>query len=516
MNAVFSYRWYSLGDINGFFALAIDNLALLVGMAGILIGVFHLPPDLVLGRMVPGTAAGVLLGDLLYTWLAFRLARREQRQDVTAMPLGIDAPSMFALSFGVVGPAYVASHDAQQAWAVGMAVLLLMGLAKLVAAFFGEAIRRALPRAALLGALSAVGVALIMFFPFTRIMAEPVGGMLALGLVLLTLVGRLRLPGGLPVVVTALVVGLAAVALARLLGYQPPPLLPAAGGLGWYPPWPSLAFLPGLTLAWDYLPLALPVALATVIGGIDNTESAAVAGDHYPTRDILLVEGLATTLAALCGGVIQNTPYIGHPAYKDMGARAGYTLATGLFIGLGAASGVVGLLLTLLPESVLVPVLVFVGMEMADQAMTATPQRHWKALGLALIPVIANLIQIQISGVLAAARLDVTSLPEETRHSLLALTMLGNGFIVTAMVWATWLAWVIDGRLRAAALVALAAAGMSLTGVMHSAFPDGRLFLPWQAGVPPQVFALAGGYALLALITGLLSLACCRPDGKHN
>lgn len=161
----YRYRWFARGDINGFFALAIDNIALVVGMSGILIGVFHLPPAIVLGRMVPGTAAGVLLGDLLYTWLAFRLAQRERRQDVCAMPLGIDTPSMFALSFGVVGPAYVSSGNADQAWAVGMAVLVIMGAAKLAAAFCGEAIRRALPRAALLGALGAVAIALIMFFP---------------------------------------------------------------------------------------------------------------------------------------------------------------------------------------------------------------------------------------------------------------------------------------------------------------------------------------------------------------
>lgn len=494
----FRYRWHARGDINAFFALTVDNLALLVGMAGILMGVFHLPADMVLGRMVPGTAFGVLVGDLLYTWMAFRLARKEGRQDVTAMPLGIDAPSMFALSFGVVGPAFLATGNAEKAWQVGMAVLLVMGAGKLVAAFFGEAIRRALPRSALLGALSAVGIALIMFFPFTKIMAEPVGGFLALGLVLLVLVGKLRLPWNLPVVVVALLAGLAASALAQRFGYQPPPLVAAGAVPGLSLPWPSLAFLAGLDMAWNYIPLAVPVALATVVGGIDNTESAAVAGDHYETRGILLVEGGATLIAALCGGVIQNTPYIGHPAYKEMGGRAAYTLATGLFIGVGAATGLVGALVAHLPESVVVPVLVFVGMEMADQAMRASDSRHLKALALALIPVMANLVNIEVGGLLGAAHVDVAALPEEARRGLLTMTMLGNGFIVTAMLWAAWLAWVMDRHLGRAALACLAAAAMTLVGLMHSPYPDGRLFLPWQAGVPEVVYAVALGYGLLA------------------
>lgn len=500
----FRYRWFARGDINGFFALAIDNVALVVGMSGILIGVFHLPAAIVLGRMVPGTAAGVLLGDLLYTWLAFRLARREQRQDVCAMPLGIDTPSMFALSFGVVGPAYLAGNDAGQAWAVGMAVLVIMGVAKLAAAFCGEALRRALPRAALLGALGALAIALIMFFPFTKLIAEPVGGFVALGVVLITLIGGRRLPFRFPAVIGALILGYAAYRVAMLFGYRPPPL-PAAGlTADIVLPWPTLAFLDGLALAWQYIPLAIPVALATVIGGIDNTESAAVAGDRYATRSILLVEAVATLFAGVCGGVVQNTPYIGHPAYKDMGCRAGYTLATGLFIGLGAALGWLGTLIGHLPESVVVPVLVFVGLEMAGQSLRETPARHSRAWGLALIPPLAKLVTLQLGNLMGGAGVVAAQLPEEIQHNLLAVTMLGNGFIVTSMLWMSWLIWVIDGRLGAAALAALIAAGLTVCGLIHSPFADARLFFPWAA--EPAVLWLSGGYLLLAGVCTLFWL----------
>lgn len=497
----FRYRWYAPGDINGFFALAIDNLALLVGMAGILIGVFHIPAEIVLGRMVPGAAAGVLAGDLLYSWLAFRLARREGRQDVCAMPLGIDTPSMFALSFGVVGPAYLAGGDAERAWAVGMAVLVVIGAGKLVAAFFGEAIRRSLPGTALLAALGGVAIALIMFFPFSRLIAEPVGGFVSLGVVLITLIGGRRLPFRIPAVIGAVLAGLLAYHLAKLVGYQPPPGHASAVAMPAGIPWPSFAFLDGLSLAWQYLPLALPVALTTVIGGIDNTESAKVAGDAYETRSILLVEGAATLLAGLCGGVIQNTPYIGHPAYKDMGCRAGYTVATALFIGLGAASGLLGSLIGHLPESVIVPVLVFVGLEMAGQSLRATDARHSRAWALAMIPAIADLVAIQTGGVVNAAGIAVDQLPAETRQMLSAMTLLGNGFIMTSMLWVAWMIWVIDGRFGRAALAALVAAALSLFGFIHSPFPDGRLFLPWDASVPPSATWLACGYLLFAAIT---------------
>src|SRR5204862_149131 len=120
-------------------------------------------------------------------------------------------------------------------------------------------------------------------------------------------------------------------------GHAPPAV---TAGLALAIPWPTLAWTTALEPALPYLSIALPFALLTIVGGIDNTESAVAAGDEYRTRDILLVESVATVLAALCGGVIQDTPYIGHPAYKAMGARSGYTLATGLVVGVGASLGV--------------------------------------------------------------------------------------------------------------------------------------------------------------------------------
>ncbi len=499
----FRYRWAARGDVNGFFALSIDNLALLVSMSGILIGVFGMPADIVLGRMVPGTAVGVLVGDAIYTWLAFRLARQERRHDVCAMPLGIDTPSMFALSFGVVGPAFVITKDGMKAWEVGMAVLVLMGIAKLIASVFGDAIRRILPKTALLGAISAVGIALIMFFPFSKVMAEPIGGFVSLGIVLLTLIGGVRLPARIPAVVASVVAGLAAYTLAKSVGYEPP-VIPVTGGtFGLHLPWPSLAFVGGLDLAWQFIPLALPAAFLTIVGGIDVAESAALAGDRYSTRTIILVEGIATLAAAVCGGVVQNTPYIGHPAYKRMGSRAAYTLATGLFISIGAATGLIGVLISALPESIVVPILVYVGLEMSAQAVHESEPKHIQAIALALIPVIANLVNIEMGGVIGVARVDVLALPPDVQRNLTVLTMLGNGFIVTAMIWATWMVWVIDRRLIAATWLCIVSAAMTLVGLIHSPFADGRLFLP-DATTPRIVYALAVGYVLLGALCAAL------------
>jgi hypothetical protein len=119
-----SPRWFAAGDVNGFLGLALDNTTNLVIMSSLLIGVFGFPADLVLGRMLPGTALGVLAGDLAYTFMAVRLMRRTGRSDVTAMPFGIDTPTLFAMVFGVLGPVKLATGDSLRAWKVGMATTI--------------------------------------------------------------------------------------------------------------------------------------------------------------------------------------------------------------------------------------------------------------------------------------------------------------------------------------------------------------------------------------------------------
>jgi AGZA family xanthine/uracil permease-like MFS transporter len=496
-------RWWAKGDCNAFFGLALDNLGLFVILAGLLIGVFGFPPDLVLRVMVPGTALGVLLGNLLYTGLAVQLMRRTGRHDVTAMPFGLDTPSLFGIVFGVLGPAMVATRDPVLAWKIGMGVTVAMGMIKLACAFAGDWVRRVVPRAALLGSIAGVAILLIAFLPSLRIFSDPLVGVVSLVVLLAALVGGVRMPWGLPGALAAVLAG-SAIFWGRwaLEGTLPGASgLPAAATLGLALPRPTLAWLGALDATLPYLPLAVPFALATVVGGIDNTESALVAGDEYRTRDVLLTEALATIAAGCCGGVVQNTPYIGHPAYKAMGARAGYTFVTGLVIGVGAAVGIVALLVRLLPEAAVAPILVFVGLQITAQAFVASPPRHAAAVAVSFLPAVAALVLIQGNLLLGGVGKSAADLAGEGRLAWGALLVLGNGFILTALVWGSALVAIIDRRLRAAAAVLALAAVATLFGLIHSPLPDGAVFWPWAVSSgAPHTLAAAYGVAASALL----------------
>jgi len=497
-----SYRWFRAGDLNGFFALMFDNVANLVILATVLIHAFGFPADIVLYRMVPGTAVGVLAGDLLYAWFAYRLAQKTHREDITAMPLGLNAPSIVGMSFGVLGPAFLATHDAWLAWKMGMAVTVLVGVLKVALSFFGNTVRRIVPRAALLGSIGGAGLALIAVLPMLKVYANPIPGLLAFGIILVTLVAKMRLPWRIPGAFASALAGIG-VFYALRTAHVVSPIAAAAPNfpvvLHFGVPWPTFAFLGGLSLAWTYVPIILPFSVATVVGGVDNTESAAAAGDEYDTRAILLTEGCCTLLAGLCGGVVESTPYIGHPAYKAMGAGSGYVILTGLFIGLGGIVGYLPFFVARIPAAAVAPILVYVGLEVISQAFLATPARHGVAVAVSLLPSLAFVIALEVTSALGAVGSSVAQLTGDVGESARALVLIGNGFIISAVLWGAATTELIDRRLGRSAIYLAVGAVFSFFGVIHSPTADGTFVLPWRVGssLPMQ---FASGYAAAALV----------------
>src|SRR5947208_17184256 len=85
-------RLFYRGDLDGFFGLAIDNLVQLLPIEELCKQVLGFPDELLYGRVLPGAAVSLLVGNLFYAWQAHRLAARTGREDVCALPYGINTP----------------------------------------------------------------------------------------------------------------------------------------------------------------------------------------------------------------------------------------------------------------------------------------------------------------------------------------------------------------------------------------------------------------------------------------
>ena len=66
--------WFKRADIDGFFALALDNLVQLLVIVALCRHVLEFPDALIYQSLLPGIALSVLLGNIYYAWLAKKLA----------------------------------------------------------------------------------------------------------------------------------------------------------------------------------------------------------------------------------------------------------------------------------------------------------------------------------------------------------------------------------------------------------------------------------------------------------
>jgi adenine/guanine/hypoxanthine permease len=474
--------WLVRGDLDGFFGLALDNLVQLLLIDALCRGVLGFPAALVHGRILPAAAVSILVGNLFYAWQARRLARRTGRADVCALPYGINTVSLFGYVFLVMLPARLAAEAAGAAdpstvaWEAGLLACLGAGLIEIGGAFVAERVRRATPRAALLSTLAGIALGFISLGFLFRTFARPVVGLVALGVVLLTYFGRVRFRGRIPG-------GLAAVALGTLLawatGIAPPGPRPEWAGLAL--PVPALGAVVRSLRAdtlLAYASVILPMGLFTVVGSLQNIESAEVAGDPYATRPSLLVNGLGTVAAALFGSPFPTTLYIGHPGWKALGARAGYSVLNGAFVTLVALTGTLALIAWAVPVDAGMAIVLWIGIVMSAQAFQAVPAAHAPAVVMGLLPAIAawgaGLAKagLRAAGVGAAGGPALSAAVEPAFLAsdvwIRGAFALEQGFILTSTILAAATVEVIERRFRRAGAWMLLGAAASAAGLVHS------------------------------------------------
>ena len=118
---------------------------------------------------------------------------------------------------------------------------------------------------------------------------------------------------------------------------------------------------------------AIPFGIYDLVEAMDNVESAEAAGDHYPTTRVLTADGVVSLIGCLMGNPFINAVYIGHPGWKAMGGRIGYSLATGVMVIVLCWFGIIAVLLALVPVVAISPILLYIGMLIGAQAFQTTP-----------------------------------------------------------------------------------------------------------------------------------------------
>jgi AGZA family xanthine/uracil permease-like MFS transporter len=494
--------WFTSGDVDGFFGLffsGFPDLLLIVGLAP----VCGFPAAFVTTRVLPGVALSVLAGNLFYAWQARRLAAKSGRDDVTAIPFGVNTPTIFAYVFLIMGPVYARTHSGTMAWQAGVFASLISGVVQTTGAFCTDWLRRHTPRAALLCPLAGLALAYLCLGFIFGVFDRAAIALLPM-LVLFTLYGsRLRLPLRIPPALVAIGLGAFLVAVLRWLHvYEPAAALNAAPGI--YLPH-AVNLLPLLTHRewWSYLAVILPLASLDTLASLQILESVKIAGDDYRTTPSLLMNGLGTLAAAALGSPFPTTLYVGHAAHKGNGARSGYSALNGVVTLILCTTGLLPMVLRVVPLEVAGPVIVWFGLVTVGQAFVEVPRVQSIAVALGLVPMLAQ----WAAGIAdTVARKAGSSLAEVaprmgTELALPGLVALGQGALLTSMLWAAVMALVIERKFVQAAGWSSAAALLAAFGVIHayaltSAGIEGRI--GWGAA-PAFALSYAAGAVFLLL-----------------
>jgi AGZA family xanthine/uracil permease-like MFS transporter len=472
---------WSPGDWNAFFGFGTNILVNMLVLTGLLRFVLKMPDEIVFGRILPAMGLMMCLSTFYYAYLAYNLAKRTGRNDVCALPSGISVPHMFIVTFVIMLPITLTTKDPIQGWEAGLVWVFFQSFILMIGGFIAPYVRMITPRAALLGTLAGVSITFISMLPAIQMYMTPVIGLPCFGIIILGWLGGFRYPMGIPAGLVAIAVGMVIAWGSNLFGLN-------YGGLsingvtdafthfGFYVPIPAVNYVfSGFHYLGIILVTAVPFGIYDLVEAMDNVESAEAGGDPFPTTRVLTADGVVSLIGCLMGNPFINAVYIGHPGWKGMGGRIGYSAAVGVMVIVLSWFGIISLLLAIVPLVAISPILLYIGMLIGAQAFQTTPKAHAPAIVLALTPHLAAWGKTLLFGALGAAGLDYGAIHAPEFFNKMAtngvlyggLETLGGGAILTGLVLAGIVACIIDKNFVKASVFALSGALLTFFGFMH-------------------------------------------------
>ena len=485
MKETFRYKWWGRGDIDASFGVFFDGFSKILSATGIMLFVFGMPADIVLGKIVPGIGLAILAGNLWYFYEARELAKRERRQNVTAQPFGIGASQVTGWLYLIMGPVYWQTGDAEFAFQIGLASAFIGGFVEVLGGFIGRWIVRHVPHSALMGNMASSAIVWLSFVGIAMVFDKPVYALLPLFIVVIDYLGKAdkrfpKIPSGLVAIVLGSVIAWAG-------GYLTVENLTSSfSNIGFYPPtFCGGDILKGLRGIFPFLPVIIPLQINNFLSTLQGVESAKAAGDTYPERRSMVMDGCSSILGSLFGNPFPTTVYFGHPGWKELDARAGFSLVNAAAYVLICFTGLTGLLMALVPTEAVMVLLIFVGFSVTSATFQELDKKHVNVVLLSLVPILFQYIQTLISSAVQAAGTTVAEISAdkfaEFSVPIQGIQYLGNGAFLSSLLLAGLLACVVDKRYFASSLFGLVLAGCSFIGMIHAESvalfpPEGVMF----------------------------------------
>src|SRR5436853_3373069 len=468
---------WTITDWNALFGFGTNILVNMLVLTGVLRFVLKMPDSLVFGRILPALGLMMCLSTFYYAWLAYRLAQKTGRNDVCALPSGVSVPHMFIVTFVIMLPITIKTGDPMEGWAAGLVWVFFQSFILMIGGFVAPYIRKITPRAALLGTLAGVSVTFISMRPALEMYMTPQIGLVCFAIILASWFGGVKYAKGIPAGLVAIAAGMLIAWGSNLFGLglgglSLKGLGDAFANFGFSVPIPAFGYVfSGFEFLGIILVTAIPFGIYDLVEAMDNVESAEAAGDEYPTTRVLSADGVVSLIGCLMGNPFINAVYIGHPGWKAMGGRIGYSAATGIMVVLLSWFGMISVLLALVPVVAISPILLYIGMLIGAQAFQTTPVKHAPAIVLALTPHLAAWAKLLVDNSLNVAGTSAAALGMDKLGQVgvlyHGLEVLGGGSILTGLVLGAIGVFVIEKKFAEASAFALSGAVLTFFGFLH-------------------------------------------------
>ena len=437
-------KYFGEGDLEAFFGLFGDVFSKIAAIIGVLYFAEGFPADI-------GIGVGSIAGSLIYFWEAYDLGKKEGRTDVTALPFGVSSTQVFAWIYLIIVPIYRQTGNALHAWQVAVAACFLGGLVEIAGGFVSKLLMKWIPNAALMGNMAAGALVWLSLNGFVTVFETPLVSVIPLFLIFLAQKMKKPLIKGIPN--TVLIVG-TGVALAWLTGQcNIAALQKSAQTFGVYPPQLSiLDVTKGISQIGPYLSIIIPLQIANFLSTMQASESAAMAGDNYPVKRTMILDGVTTVLSSLTGSPFPTTVYYGHPGWKKVGTRSGYSLMMAV-VYLSCFFGLPLLILDIIPYEVIIVLLVLVGLNVTSDVVDNMEKEYSGVIFISLFPILAQYIVSAVS---------------DTSVISHAFEVLSYGAFASSLLYSVWLAYIYKKDFKKAGYTAIVLAGLSLIGFIHT------------------------------------------------
>merc|ERR1719198_440670 len=187
-----------------------------------------------------------------------------------------------------------------------------------------------------------------------------------------------------------------------------------------------------------------------------NVISAENAGDKYGVPETMVSDGVGTIIGALFGTPFGTSVYIGHPAYKKMGAGISYSLINCVAFFFFAMFGLFSLVNGIVPKQAISPLIFFVGIMICQEALAAAPVRQYPAVIFGLFPAV---LDWAVLGGLSFGRVG--------NDGYWGFVALSKADLLLALVSTSITCFLIDRNYLPAAGWCVAGALLSAFGILH-------------------------------------------------